>query len=111
MRTTYPDGTVPIVWSIHDGHGAASIWAAPYQDAELEGGGTPYGDFLEHWEYPTDEQTGKRLSDFSTLPVAETAWTGDHTPPGGFIETVTGWHPEPYQSSVRLADLEQAANR
>jgi hypothetical protein len=100
VERRYPDGTIPIFWSISCAE-AGKFEYAPFQSHR------PHldEDFLTFYDWPIVRATGRPL-DWRTLPIRDKGWNRRACDKGGFIPDATGWRPHIYQPSVSLPMLQ-----
>lgn len=95
LERRYPqwlaDDAVPIIWSVHSGHGGGIFEAAPFAPPS-----PPWGDFLTHFTWPADARTGEPL-DWFQLPVLN-----DRFPD---FARALAWTPSPLQANCPLRSL------
>jgi len=65
-------------------------------------------DFLTFFTWPRREDTGELLK-WTELPVVDKRWVLGNGDKGGFIQEVTGWKPAPFQETVNILSLAEAA--
>jgi len=64
--------------------------------------------FLTHYSWPTNAETGEALR-FTELPVVDKLWRPGRSDKGGFIQEVTGWKPSALQPVVHMPSVAAAA--
>lgn len=99
-------GLVPIYWFVSCS--APGIFESmPFQhghDPEFT-----HEDFLTHYEWPVDPNTGAQLN-WLSLPVVDKLWNTTRADKGGFIQEATGWKPGILQPFVPLESLLQGGH-
>ncbi|MFE1876420.1 hypothetical protein ACFW9N_37100 [Streptomyces sp. NPDC059496] len=92
---------VKVYWSIAGGNNIFE--ALPFSPTH-----TLSEDFLTHYTWPVNADTGERLN-FARLLVADKQWNAERGDKGGFIQELTGWKPSPYQSLFDAETIAKAA--
>jgi len=86
-------GWVQIYWTVQaTAEDLRTSENAPHAYAEEP----PGEDFLTHFTWPRDDQTGEDLR-WPALPVCDKFWNDERADKGGFIQEATGWKPGAYQ--------------
>jgi hypothetical protein len=102
VREDYPNGLIPIYWSVAS-HSNLAFERLPFQFDHNPEIGTPEN-FLTFYTWPENPRTGEPLN-WNTVPVEDKLWNAKRGDKGGFIQQATGWKPSIYQPFVYLPAL------